>query len=162
MEANKKRKTLNVGSNTLDLKNKYHQHFIFTLEFWMKYCPVKISTSVCEPGSPEVCPQWTVVTYIINDSRWDTSGNVFVRPALHRVFFWWRTSSPSGEKNHTLPVSNDCREVSGKWDQCLPLLQLRIWVPLTDYLPSLVSGFLSYKIKITTFPYFTEMFWSLE
>ena len=135
MHANKKGKTLNVGSNTLDRKSKYHQHFVFTLEFRMKYYPVKISTSVCEWGSSEVCPQWTMVTYIINDSRLDTSGNVFVQPALYKVFFQWKSSSSLGEeKSHTLPVSKDCREVSGKWDQCLPLLQLPIWVPLDKLL----------------------------
>lgn len=135
MYVNKKRKTFNVGSNTLVIKSKYNEHFVFSLEYRIKYYPIKIRSSVCELGSPKVCPQWTMATYIIKDSRWDTSGKVFVQPALYKVFFCWRTSSPSDEeKSHTLPVSKGCREVSGKWNQSLPLLQLPIEVPLDELL----------------------------
>lgn len=57
MYANKKRKTFNVGSNTLVTKSNYHEHFVFSLEFRIKYYPIKIRTSVCDPGSTEVRPQ---------------------------------------------------------------------------------------------------------
>lgn len=96
----------------------------------MKYYPVKISTSVWEPGSAEVCPWWTVVTYIINDSRWDTSGNTFVQLALYKTIFGWHHQNQAEGKRHILPVNKSCRDISGKVDQCLPLLQLPVWVPL--------------------------------
>lgn len=57
MYVNKKRKTFNVGSNTLVIKSKYNEHFVFSLEYRIKYYPIKIRSSVCELGSPKVCPQ---------------------------------------------------------------------------------------------------------
>lgn len=37
MHANKKRKTSNVTLNGLDIKSKYHQHSVLTLEFRINY-----------------------------------------------------------------------------------------------------------------------------
>lgn len=149
----RKEKSLMLDQNTLDIKSKYHQHFVFTLEFRMKYYPVQISTSANQPH----------LRYVLSEPWWHTSS--MTADEIHQgMFLSCRNYIKSfffGEGHHhhqvrrrAIPSLWASRKSLGSRISAFLYCDYACGYPLTNYLPSLVSGFLCYKIKIMVFPYF--------